>query len=96
MKKLLLIFAVVAIGHTASAQTPAPSEQQPQTPAPDKNITITLPLSIWNNILELLLSGEYRKVAPIIGEIQAQAAPQLNPPAADSTSKKQPTPKPKK
>lgn len=43
----------------------------------EKQISITLKVSVWNSVLAILASGRYSEVAPIITMIQEQGSSQI-------------------
>ncbi len=74
-------FLVLAASLAFSA-LPALAQQ-----TPDPNITIKMPLSQWNVVMNALQVMPYKDSAPVISEIQTQAKPQIAPPENEKPKK---------
>lgn len=79
---LSVFLAAVALDAVAAEPTqPAVSEQ---------TVTIKLPVSSWNIVLQGLGELQLKTAIPVLQDIQAQSAPQLKPPAPPEPLKQEP------
>ena len=82
MRIALIALAIAAFPVCALAQTaPQPVERA---------VTISLPISQWNIVLQCLGKQPLETTVDTYEAIKAQAANQLNPPAATDDKKKEP------